>query len=244
MKTRRSRPTHRLAAAAVMCVSSAGADWNPPSRYGPVPANAGADLGRTAALDGDWAVAGARRFGTSPNQAGGVFVFHRDAGAWSSGGVLQAGDRTASDEFGGSVALSGGQLAVGAPFDDPRGTNSGSAYVFSLAGGVWSQTARLVPGDGQAVDLFGTAVGLADGWLLCGAPLDDDSGIDAGSVYAFHYDGAQWVQVAKFAPGAVGDQFGTAISSSADAAAVGAPFDDDVATDAAAVHVYRRSGDA
>jgi hypothetical protein len=56
---------------------------------------------------------------------------------------LTPSDSQAQDAFGGSVAIQGDLLAVGAPFDDDQGTNSGSVYVFTRTAGVWTQAAKI-----------------------------------------------------------------------------------------------------
>jgi len=43
---------------------------------------------------------------------------------------LLASDGAAVDQFGVSVSVSGDTAAVGVPFDDDNGNDSGSAYVF------------------------------------------------------------------------------------------------------------------
>jgi len=59
-------------------------------------------------------------------------------------------------------------------------------YVFERNGrGVWNQGARVTPENGNDNDHFGKTVGLAEDWLVVGAPLDDDAGVDAGALYIY-----------------------------------------------------------
>jgi hypothetical protein len=46
---------------------------------------------------------------------------------------ITASDGVASDFFGHSVAVGSGRIVVGAYADDDNGTNSGSAYIYSLS---------------------------------------------------------------------------------------------------------------
>ena len=71
---------------------------------------------------------------------------------------LTANDGAAGDLFGDSVSISGTTAVVGARFDDDRGDGSGSAYVFELSDGTWSQVAKLTATDGDTGDLFGVSV--------------------------------------------------------------------------------------
>ena len=46
---------------------------------------------------------------------------------------ITASDGAAGDNFGYSVAISDNIVVVGANFDDDKGTNSGSAYIFKYS---------------------------------------------------------------------------------------------------------------
>jgi hypothetical protein len=102
---------------------------------------------------------------------------------------LTASDGAAGDRFGSSVSLSGdGSVAlVGAYADDDKGTNSGSAYIFTRNGSTWTEQAKLVASDGASDDRFGYSVSLSsDGnTALIGAYLDDDKGTDSGAAYVY-----------------------------------------------------------
>jgi hypothetical protein len=85
--------------------------------------------------DGRTALIGASGDDDRANNSGAAYVFVKNEnGWWSQRTKLTAEDGAAGDSFGGSVALSAdGQTAlIGAPSDDDRGLNSGSAYVFSI----------------------------------------------------------------------------------------------------------------
>jgi nucleoside-specific outer membrane channel protein Tsx len=155
---------------------------------------------------------------------------------------LTASDGAAGDLFGRRLAISGGLVVVGAPFDDDSGDASGSAYVFERSGGGWIEVAKLTASDGAAGDRFGTWVAISGGLVLAGAPLDDDDGEDSGSAYVF--DGsAGWSEVAKLtaSDGATGDQFGVSVAISGDLAVVGALFDDDKGDDSGSAYVFDAS---
>ena len=95
-------------------------------------------------------------------------MFTRDtagdlASGWTQVAKLTADDGAASDKFGSSVSIDGDTVVIGAYGDDDKGSNSGSAYVFTrdtagdLASG-WTQVAKLTAGDGAADDRFGYSV--------------------------------------------------------------------------------------
>ena len=76
-----------------------------------------------------------------------------------------------NDQFGYSVAISGGTALVGA-YNHEVGSNTwqGAAYVFTDSGSTWSQQAELTATDGAAYDLFGCSVSLSGATALVGAP--------------------------------------------------------------------------
>ena len=156
-----------------------------------------------------------------------VRVFDRDSGGtWRESAVLTAADGVNGDSFGYDMAFSAaGDIAlIGAPDDDDKGTDSGSAYVFvKNAAGAWQQTAKLVADDGAAGDKFGAKVTLAEGgrFALVGAPRDDDKGTDSGSAYVFGINPAgQWQQLRTVtaSDGTAYDYFGGSLDLSADGA--------------------------
>eukprot|EP01084_Bolivina_argentea_P120455 213518_1 len=76
-------------------------------------------------------------------------------------------DGAANDNFGNyQVSIDGTTYSthaiVGAVNNDDQGTNSGSAYIFTLdsVNNAWTETAKLLPSDGAAYDLFGIAVSI------------------------------------------------------------------------------------
>ena len=133
------------------------------------------------------------------------------------------------DELGWSVSLSadGSRLAVGAPRNDGGGTDAGQARVYAWDGMDWIQLGSDLDGEGPE-DHFGESVSLsADGnRLAVGAPENDGSGIFAGKVRVFEWDGSNWTYLGAGINGAMLlDHFGTSVALSADGnrLAVGAP---------------------
>ncbi len=135
-----------------------------------------------------------------------------------------ASDGGSFDSFGFSVAIDGDTAIVGAYWDDDRGTDSGSAYVFERVNGVWTEVAKLTASDGQAQDQFGVSVAIDGDTVIVGAFQDDFK----GSAYVFERAGGVWTEVAKFTAndGQVGDWFGYSVAIDGDTAIVGALWND------------------
>ena len=71
------------------------------------------------------------------------------------------------------MAISGDYAIVGSRYDDDKGSNSGSAYIFKYDGTNWTQEAKLTASDGQADDRFGEAVSIQDDIAIIGACYHD-----------------------------------------------------------------------
>ena len=153
----------------------------------------GEEFGKSVAVSGDTIVVGAPRrgIGTYPFQEvfGAAYVYVEPAAGWQSVGPsaeLSASDRAVGDEFGFSVAASGGTVVVGAPNHQIDGQTrkvnyeQGAAYVFAMPAAGWAgtltQNAELVPSDGDASfpdggGGFGWSVAAAGETAVVGAPL-------------------------------------------------------------------------
>ncbi len=175
-----------------------------------------------AIADGVVAV-GARNDDDNGTESGSAYLFNASTGAQIA--KLLPNDGAAGDEFGYSIAIAGGIVAVGAYLDDDNGSDSGSAYLFNASTGV--QFAKLLPADSAEGDRFGSSIAIAGGLVAVGAYLDDDNGSDSGSAYLF--DAFTGVQMAKLLPddGAAFREFGRSIAIADGLVAVGAHRDND-----------------
>jgi uncharacterized repeat protein (TIGR01451 family) len=118
--------------------------------------------------------------------AGSAYVFIRDSGGWSQQAKLLADDGGTGDRFGLAVSIHDNIAAVGSPFNDELGTDSGAAYLFERNGSVWSLHSKLTAFDGETGD-FLRHVAFAQNAILVGADGDDINGTDSGSVYSFDH---------------------------------------------------------
>ena len=158
--------------------------------------------------------------------------------------TLVASDPAEGDEFGRSVALDGGVAVVGAWRDDDNGGSSGSAYILRFDGTAWVQEQKLLAADGEAQSYFGNSVAIEGLVAVVGAPLEDENGVDSGSVYVFRYDGASWVQEQELhAPGSSFHEWlGYAVAIADDVIAIGAPAQYYATSQPGSVHVFRFNG--
>jgi hypothetical protein len=146
----------------------------------PVPV-AGDGFGSSVSLSGNNALIGAPFDNTSAPDAGAAYLFDAQLGNLSrtfTNPTPQNGDL-----FGSSVSVWGDYVLVGAPSDNTGGVDSGSAYLFSAAGGGLLLTINN-PSPGVN-DGFGSSVAVSSSFAAVGAPRDDTGAQDAGSVYVF-----------------------------------------------------------
>ena len=154
---------------------------------------------------------------------------------------LTASDGELEDQFGQSIDIDNGVIAVGAPRhnDNSFGSGYGSAYLFDAATG--TQLFELIPSDGAEHDLFGVSIAIDNGIVAVGAQLDDDNGINSGSVYLF--DATTGAQIFKLLPsdGAANDRFGKSIAIDNGIVAIGAPAHGNNGSGSGAVYLFNAS---
>lgn len=202
-------------------------------------ANAGArDLyGWSVAVSGDTVVVGApgessasTRIDDGQNSdaarhSGAAYVFARSGTRWSQQAYLKAFNTDKGDQFGGSVAISGDTVVVGALNEDSTGRwkrttgvdgihadnsarDSGAAYVFVRNDASWRQQAYLKASNAGAGDLFGVSVAVTGDTVVVGATEEDsdtsgvdgnqisNAAVDSGAAYVFVRNGVRWNQQA------------------------------------------------
>lgn len=122
---------------------------------------------QTSAL-GTFAVVGApdERYGPGTSHPGAVYIYERIAGEWTEVTRLTPPSAWAQEDFGWSVALSGGLLVVGAPGESTLGNQAGSAYVYLRYSGSWILDSELFGSNSVASDRFGADVDILGTKLL------------------------------------------------------------------------------
>jgi len=163
-------------------------------------------FGSAVAVSGDILIVGTPLDDSPDQDAGSVYIFDRFGGSWSQSAKLVASDAASFDRFGNSVGICGGRAIVGAPYEDQVGADSGSAYIFELSRGVWTETDKIWASDGAGSDSFGAAVALWEDVAVAGAPFNDS----IGSVYCFLKQGGSWKETRKIRAweADAGDDFG------------------------------------
>lgn len=202
----------------------------------------GDGFGNEVALAGDRLAIGAVWRDGPGIDAGAVYVFERTAGTWSETALLVPSDHADHDWFGRAVDVDGARIAVGASLKLNPGFAQGAAYVFDLAGGVWSEKAKLKASDGAADDFFGGALDLDGSRLLVGAHGGDALAPESGGAYVFELAGGVWSEADKLtAPdGQANDDLGIELALEGDTALLASFGDDGAAPEAGSLYVFQR----
>ena len=141
---------------------------------------------------------------TTASNSGAVYVFNKSGGTWSQTIKLKASNAGADDHLGGRTRISGNgnTIVSGARQEDTGSGNAGSAYIFTLNNGTWSQRQQIQASDRASGDYFGDSVGISkDGTVICvGAVLEDGGGGDSGAAYAFRGSGGGTVTTTTTIP--------------------------------------------
>ena len=195
-------------------------------------AAAGDRFGSAVAIGNSKVAVGAKNEGTG----GAVYVYNLDG----TGEVkITPSDTASSDEFGRSVAIGNNKLYVGSPQDDDGGSDSGSVYIYNLDG---TGESKLTPSDGRSFARFGNALAFGHDKIVVGAYTDSPAGSPAGgSVYVYDADGTNEVKI-RSSDIATSDDFGHAVAIGSNKIVVGAPTDDDGASNTGSVYVYNLDG--
>ena len=177
------------------------------------------------------------------SDAGHVRVYEWNENAWQQRGADIDGEAE-GDESGRSVSLSsdGTKVAIGAPYNNGAGISAGHVRVYEWTGTAWVQTGADIDGEAKG-DRSGQRISLSsDGTKVAiGAPYNDGTGISAGHVRVYAWNGTAWVQTGADIGGeAEGDRSGRSVSLSSDGTkvAIGADINSETGVDAGHVRVY------
>ena len=190
-------------------------------------------FGRSVTAFEDTVVVGAPGNSDAGRNSGSAYVFERSNGIWTQQAKLTAPDAAFLDRFGGAVAVSGDTAVVGANRDDDAGIDSGSAYVFTRSGGLWTLQSKLTASDAER--LFGESVAVYGDTVVVGSGRYD------GAAYVFTRSDGVWTQQAKLtAPDAAeSNYFGTSAAISGDTVVVGARGESETGSQTSAAYAFK-----
>ncbi len=159
--------------------------------------------------------------------AGSAYVFENNGTAWNNMGILTPDDGYSYQRFGSTVSVYNDTAILGVPYSGVSGYGSGAAYVFErdTQGGIWLQTAKIIPDIGYRQEYFGSSVAMYDGVIAVGSL--SDRGTNSGSVRVFEKNtNGTWSQTQKLFPENNDRRLGYSISMDAETLVASSEFYD------------------
>lgn len=213
----------------------------------------------SVAICGNYSFVG--QSGDSPRglRSGSVYVYARSKNSqWDFDSVVYPDDGEDEDMFGSSIACDGKNLIVGAMHRHDRKeiesshsdvadandrSHDGSAYMLTRQdNGIWVQTAKLFPLEGNFQQQFGTSVAINGDVVAVGSDKHDIGVDNAGSVHAYVLSGGELTLADVLLPENLryGDRFGTSVDIDSDGnIIVGAKFR---ASNTGSAFIFQRQG--
>ena len=183
---------------------------------------------------GDIVAIGAPLDDNNGTNSGSTKMYQYTNGSWNQLGQTINGD-SGSEQSGDSVSINakGDIVAIGARYDDNRGTNSGSTKMYQYTDGSWNQLGQIINGnDGREESGYSVSINAKGDIVAIGTPLDYDN--DSGSTKMYQYTDGLWYQLGQIIRGdSANDRSGYSVSINAkgDIVAIGARYDDNSGND-------------
>jgi Zn-dependent metalloprotease len=160
-----------------------GLNWSQQQKIIPSDGAPGDNFAFDVAIDGSYAIIGARHDGDNGPLAGSAYIFKNNGSNWAQQQKLTAFDGQDQHYFGNSVAIYKGIALVGAH-------GHGAAYTFVNKGGNWTFHKKTISTTSGVTDYYGCSVSLTRGFAMVGAygsPSEDGSANISG--FGFCPDG-------------------------------------------------------
>ena len=217
-----SREVNASGAAYIYKKDSGGA-WSFSQRLAAADPNDGAEFGGGVVFSDDYLVVAAGRANIGGNErAGALYVYDNQNSTWEFNTKLIASDVSGEAKLGmnpTSLDVQGNIIVGGAPGDNAW---TGSVYVFTKEGGVWTETQKILSPTPQTNDVFGIGVSISGDYLVIGA---NEASNRKGAAYVYLKNSAgtwEYVQTLMASDAANDDFFGTSVSLSGDQLVIGA----------------------
>lgn len=228
-----------------------GGEWQQKVKLEPDTASADSqgNFGHSVAIAEGIVVVGAPYDSTNGRRRNGsVFVYSESAGSYVLDQMLSGFDLLEGDQFGFSIALEVSvnpstnvqetRIAIGTRFDDDKGQDSGSVYMYRKIDGEteFSFEQKLVASEWSPGAEMGSSVAMDEHRVVVGAKKRDG----VGGAHYFKYDGSTWVDMGVVTPssGNDGDDFGSAVALTSEVTLVGSRSNDGVGEDGGTLYSF------
>jgi hypothetical protein len=187
-------------------------------------------FGEPVAIQGDTAFVSAVYDDVGATHSGAVYVFTRNGETWTQRQKLKPAQPIAESAFGGSLAVDGDTLMIGAPLDSSGASESGSVYVFTLRDGMWQEQQRLRAAQPKAGATLGWALAVRDNTAVvsaAGVNLTTTRATTSGEVFLARRNQDDWALGKSLVAQTprIGDYFGASVALTKHALLIGADAD-------------------
>ena len=206
---------------------------------------AGDAYGSKVAIDGNYIVIGAGDQDTLQIADGAAYAYEIDpvTDVVTQIGALSSSAPENNDHFGSSVGVSGTYVVVGAYGDN---SNTGAAYLYEINGATVTLTDTFYPNSTEVVvagDYFAYSIDIYGKYIVAGAYKKDiGANVDVGSAYIYEIDttsdSTSFLEKIDSGSLTSSDFFGASVSADGDLFVVGAPYNDDNASNGGAAYLY------
>ncbi len=187
---------------------------------------------------------GAPRNDGNGNKSGHVRIYNWNGLSWIQKGIDINGEAI-DDQSGSSVSMpDANTVAIGAPYNDGYGNNSGHTRIYRWNGTAWLQKGLDINGE-NANDNSGVSVSMPDSnTVAIGAPNNNGYGINSGHVRIYKWNGSSWIRKGLDIDGeAKNDSSGMVVCMpDSNTIAIGAPNNDGNGNNSGQVRIYKWNG--
>ena len=168
---------------------------------------------------------------------------------WNNYGEDLSGDLS-NDQFGSSVAINniGNIIAIGAPFSDINGNQSGLVRIYNHNSLTWQQIGSDLSGTNGEHFGYSVSINSIGNIIAVGAPFSNvDGKQNSGVVRIYENTNNSWFRIGSDLSGTNGEQFGYSVSinSIGNIIAVGAPFSNvDGKQNSGVVRIYENTNNS
>ena len=198
-------------------------------------------FGISVSIFGDYLSIGSKQSYLSLDDAGSVSIYKIIDNNLLYVQTIIPDDINVYDHFGSSISMNNNILSIGSKYDDDKGINSGSVYIYQMSDGNWSYYTKITPSDGNINDNFGVTLSLnSNNWLAIGS-IDDDLGVNSGSLYIYNNEFLEKIKISA-SDGSQNDEFSSSLFINDQFLISGAKYDDDFGDDSGSAYLYKYKG--
>ncbi|MCG3138842.1 MAG: hypothetical protein HJJLKODD_02711 [Phycisphaerae bacterium] len=177
------------------------------------------------------------------SNAGAAYIYDWNGSSWQETKLLASDGGSHHIEFGKSVSISGDHIIVGAASPYYFNALGGAVYFYQWDGNDWNEIQKTQALDGHDNNKYGLSVSIDGDRAIVGAPSQSSPGHEPvlGAAYTYHWNGNNWIEVAKFIDndgGTDSDNWGGSVALDPDRAIIGAKWVDQSGNNGGAAYFH------